>query len=87
VFLGPPQKKAKVDPQIHMSKKEKKVDRKTKEKNYDIVHQAKQLWEQVRQKNLEVSKKKELLEQLYSIVKGKVLAVSQLALSTAPRLP
>lgn len=60
---------------IHMSKKGKKSERKGKEKNYDIVHKAKQLWEQVRQKTLGPEKKKQVLDELFSLVKGKVLAV------------
>lgn len=61
-----------------LARKEQKqlqLERKMKKPNSDIIHEAKLIWEQLRQKKINKKERQELMDKMMNIVSGKALDV------------
>jgi type III secretory pathway component EscV len=58
--------------------KEQTLKRKLQKPNSELIMEAKNIWEQLRQKRLSKQERRELMDQMMKLVSGKVLEVSQI---------
>jgi len=71
------EKVLKTSAEAHQDKKKKLEERKSQRKHADLVEAAVNLWEKLRVKDLDEAKRAELISQILTLTRGKILEVRQ----------